>query len=109
MDNSFEKQALDAIDKAEALKAQVNALRKCLVSESQGGIVKRMGFIDGRIKWYDKVAAVIAMTPEQCLNSVRADAIDEMCDKMPSSGFTKIRDQRNWIGDYIDNLKTNNG
>jgi hypothetical protein len=78
MTNSYEQQSIDLVKQNEALKAQVYSLRKCLTSESQGGIIKNMGFIKGRIEWYDKVKTVLAGTPEQCLNSVKASAAIEL-------------------------------
>ena len=47
-------------------------------------------------------------TPEQCLNSVKIEAIEEMFNNMPASGFNKLRDQGNWMTDYVDKLRTNN-
>ena len=96
---TIEQQALDLVSQVEALKAQVNLLLKaCRAYEDMTGEAHAL----------DEADSIVMMTPEQCLNSVKADAIDEMCDKMPSSGFTKMRDQSNWIGDYIWDLRSNN-
>jgi hypothetical protein len=102
MDNSYEQQAIDLVKQNEALKAQVYSLRKCLTSESQGGIIKNMGFIKGRIEWYDKVKTVLAGTPEQCLDSVKASAVqafaNRYCGDCTTEYETKLNaDANEWV------------
>jgi len=41
------------------------------------------------------------------INQLKADAISEMFNSMPSSGFNSDRERNNWIGDYIHNLNNN--
>jgi hypothetical protein len=42
------------------------------------------------------------------VNQLKADAISEMLDSMPSLGFDSDRERNNWIGDYIHNLNESN-
>jgi len=39
------------------------------------------------------------------MNNIKADAISEMFDAMPSQPFNKERDKNNWYGDYIHALR----
>ncbi len=104
---TIEQQALALIAENEALKCQVNELRgfisvhqKCFFDT-----VERDGVtIKPKVEAYKS----LAKTSNQCIKSIKADAISDMCDKMPSSGFTKMRDQNNWIGDYIEELRAHN-
>lgn len=59
--NSFEKQALDLVVENEALKAMVNYLR------GQLGVIEN---------FQDDWGVIESKTPEQCLDNVKADAID---------------------------------
>ena len=90
--NTLSMELLAAENKA--LKAQVNYL------------LSQLGMAEYEQDDYD---LIINKTPEQCLNSIKAEAIEDMCVWMPSSGFTKTRNQSIWIGDYIDNLMRDNG
>lgn len=46
-------------------------------------------------------------SPEISINELKAFAISEMIDSMPSSGFNSERERNNWIGDYIHELNSN--
>jgi hypothetical protein len=46
-------------------------------------------------------------SPEITINELKAFAISEMIDSMPSSGFNSERERNNWIGDYIYELNSN--
>jgi hypothetical protein len=103
MNNSYEQQQIDLVAERDALKCQASELRAALVMFFNGG------WDDEHTEAInDQVKSVILKTPEQCVNSIKADAIEEMCDKMPSSGFTKMRDQSNWICDYFHDLRSSN-
>ena len=100
---TIEQQALDLISENEQLKAQVNLLREALVNLFNGA------WDEEHTVLLDKqVRSAIDNTPEQCMNSVKADAIQEMFDKMPLP-FNKLRDQGNWMVDYERELRGNNG
>ena len=76
MDNSYEQQAIDLVKQNEALKAQVNELRKCLTSEVVDGLLFDMATQSGRLKFYKAKNIVLSNTPEQCLNSVKIEAVE---------------------------------
>ena len=88
--NKLEADNKSLNNESHKLKAQINYLR---------------GQASLRGDLRDDAADILARTKDQCLNDVKADAIDEMCDKMPSSGFTKMRDQSNWIGNYQKEMR----
>jgi hypothetical protein len=66
MDNSYEQQQIDLVVERDALKAQVNALRDGVQVFNRSG-----GNMNPLLKAY-------LSTHEQCLNSVKADAIDTL-------------------------------
>ena len=87
--NSFERQALDTIAENEKLKAQLLGYKEICESLIGGG--DDDGVFDvcvGRLD-YELLCEHHLKTPEQCLNSVKADAIDEMCDAL---SFFKLGD-----------------
>ena len=70
MANSYEQQAIDLVKQNEALKAQVNALRKMLISVScDSGVAVEMD-----------INELITSAPERCLNSVKKAAVNEFID-----------------------------
>lgn len=95
--NSFEKEV-------ETLKAQVNELRKCLTSEVVDGLLFDMATQSGRLNFYKAKNIVLNKTPEQCLNSVKADAIEEATRKILIAG----RDPFKSMMLMADKLRANN-
>ena len=83
------------------LKAQVNSLLKACQLYGDSVDNDDLGLAN-------EADTIVLMIPEQCLNSVKADAIQEMFDKMPLP-FNKLRDQGNWMVDYERELRGNNG
>ena len=88
-----------------ALKAQVNELRKHLTPESQGGVIENMRDMSGRIEWYNKVKHALDKTPEQCLNSIKADAITIAANHAYAAGYKRPIE---FLHDYANKLKPNN-
>ena len=106
MTNSYQQQQIDLIAENEALKCQVNNLLKaCKLYGDE------ISYGDGTCDHsaLDEADTIVLMTPEQCVNSIKADAISEMIGNMPSVGFRRERAKNNWIGDYIDRLRNSNG
>ena len=94
MDNSYEQQAIDLVKQNEVLKAQVNALRKMLISVScDSGVAVEMD-----------INELITSAPERCLNSVKADAIEEATRKVLIEG----RDPYSAMMIIADKLRANN-
>lgn len=102
---TIEQQALDLIAENEVLKCQVNELRRCLNGDMKGGFLFNMSTGKGRVEFYEKKNAVLDKTPEQCLNSVKADAINSLiedvgtCDQY-DKGIMYIED----VMEYIENI-----
>ena len=87
-------------DEVIALKSQVNLLRTAL----------DLGFNSDNDhdldKWESLTRSVLTYTPEQCLNSVKADAIDTLGNIMEREfgGHTG-----SFVRLYVDKLRSNNG
>ena len=71
---NYEQQALELIKENEALKAQVNHVKGIALSWIHDQLDGTSSF-DGEFEEVNK-------TPEQCLNSVKADAINEFWTSM---------------------------
>lgn len=83
-----------------ALKAQVNSMREALVLSFNGA------WDDDHAMTIDKaVRAALSSTPEQCLNSVKADAIDILGNILEREfgGHTGA-----FVRLYVDKLRGNN-
>ena len=91
---NYEQRASELIAENESLKCQLNYMRKQVSMSSD---------------YRDSPSELLAKTPEQCINSIKADAISEMFDRMPSQPFNKERDKNNWYADYIYDLRKANG
>jgi len=84
MDNSYQQQAIDLINERgalmienEALKAQVNAMKGKLDWIS-GFMLENTEYkaFQKLFKWGKSTDDLLASTPEQCLNSVKKEAIE---------------------------------
>jgi len=97
--NSYEKQALDTIAENEALKAQVNVLRESLVELFNGGWDHKHSE-----EISDRASVVLASTPEQCLATVKIEAVEfaatqingqcdgELCQEILTNYIEELRD-----------------
>jgi len=105
--NSFQKQALDTIAENEALKAQVNAMRGKLDWIS-GFMVENTEYkvFQKLFEWGKSTDNILASTPEQCLNSVKADAINHIIEEF--TAFSSNNEAILYVEDvklYVDKLR----
>ncbi|HHZ69379.1 MAG TPA: hypothetical protein EYN54_03675 [Methylococcaceae bacterium] len=105
--NSFEKQALDLVAENEALKAQL-ALIQSTYKEAVGDIDTLFKYqpssfetgeyrVDGQS--CTDLCKVISQSPEQCLNSIKASAVQEFanryCGDCTNEYETKLNEDAN--------------
>ena len=122
MTNSYQQQQIDLIAENEALKAQVNMLGEKLhwishfmIEHSEYELFKKL------LNWGSETDSLLSMTPKQCLNSVKADAIEEFFKYMigeclgTDNGVDAVLDS--YTNDnlltpvkeyYVDKLRANN-
>ena len=110
---NYEQQTDALIKENTELKAQVNALMKCLKSESRGGIIKDMRLMSGRIEWYDKVKQVLDSTPEQCLIDVKIsafrDGFNESAEGWNAEHGLNAEGIEDIVKEYADKLRGGDG
>ena len=88
-----------------ALKAQVNLLRESLVNLFNGAWDEEHTVILDK-----QVRSAIDNTPEQCLNSVKADAIDDAIHRLAGIMRREFGDSiGRFVSLYANKLRGNNG
>ena len=80
-----------------ALKAQVNSLREALVLSFNGAWDD-----DHAIDLDAQVRLAISSTPEQCLSSVKADAVEEFFKYMIGEGMVSDNGVDAFIDDFLN-------
>ncbi len=74
-----------AVKELNELKAQVNALTKCLLGDHKGGFLINMASHKGRLKFYNKKEEVLKSSPAQCLKQHDLDLLNQLKDKFINS------------------------
>lgn len=106
--NSFEQQALDLIVENEALKAQTEEFRveldyinSFMAENTEYELFKEL------YDWGKRTDLLLLKTPEQCLNSVKADAINSLIKEMggcdhKDEGIIYIEDAELYIKEELN-------
>lgn len=85
---TIEQQALDLVAENEALKAQVNELKSGL-----DFMIQRPFDENDFVSMVSQCNAILDKTPEQCLNSVKSEAVCEFANKYCKNCTTDYQSQ----------------